>query len=83
MKHTRMEKLTRRALPLLFALTLLWECGALSPKARAADVVAADGTVNFVAWEKAHLINVHNDLQRLCGNGQHPILMSYKSNKTE
>ena len=52
MKHTRMGKLTRRGLSLLFALTLLWECGTLTPKAQAADVVAADGTVTFVMWEK-------------------------------
>ena len=83
MRDTRMKRLTRRALALLFALALLWECGTLSPKAKAADVVAADGTVNFVAWEKASIINVHDDLQRLFGNGQHPILMTYKSNKTE
>lgn len=84
MKHTRMGKLTRRALSLLFALTLLWECGALTPKARAADVVAADGTVTFVMWEKVPAnYDCMSSCNNLCVDKAHPILLSYKSDGTE
>ena len=81
MKHTQMRRRARRTLSLLFALILLWEGGALTPKARAADVVAADGTVTFVAWEKATASDEF--FSSRCSDGPHPILMSYKSNKTQ
>lgn len=84
MRHTRMGKLTRRALTLLFALTLLWECGALTPKARATDVVAADGTVTFVMWEKVPAnYDCMSSCNNLCVDKAHPILLSYKSDGTE
>ena len=85
MKQTRMGRLTRRALSLLFALTLLWECGALSPKARATDVVAADGTVQFVLWQRvtAWKSRLDEGLKKYCSDGPHPLLLSYESNKTE
>ena len=74
MKRTRKGRLARRALSLLFALTLLWECGALTPKARAADVVAADGTVNFVLWQDVSVSNVQGNLEKYCsgGDAEHP-----------
>ena len=83
MRHTRMGKLTRRALSLLFALTLLWECGALTPKARAADVVAADGTVNLVLWQNIAVSNVQGNLEKYCSGELQPILMSYRDGGEE
>ena len=83
MKDTRMKKLARRALSLLFALTLLWECGALTPKAQAADVVAADGTVNFVLWQDVSVSNVQGNLEKYCSGDLRPILMSYRDGGEE
>lgn len=83
MKRTRKGRLARRALSLLFALMLLWECGALTPKARAADVVAADGTVNFVLWQDVSVSNVQGNLEKYCSGDLRPILMSYRDGGEE
>ncbi len=83
MKNTNRKNIIRRALSFVFALTLLWETGALTPPTRAAEVSATDGTVNLVFWDVVLVGNVQNNLARLCSDAQHPILISYRDDKKD